>query len=64
MLTCFQTTIPKKLLSNKTNFRDILLEEEYEPPVAGGGGRRRGRAGGQQREREITGDSMGMNSRL
>ena len=45
-------------------FRDILLEDENELPGAGGGGRRRGRAGGQQSEREITGDSYGMNSRL
>ena len=46
-------------------FRDILLEDENELAGAGGGGRRRGRAGGQQQsEREITGDSFGMNSRL
>ena len=56
--------IRKTILYFCSNFRDILLEEENEPPVAVGGGRRRGRAGGQQREREITGDSMGMNSRL
>ena len=44
--------------------RDILLEEEV-PSAAQGGGRRRGRVEGHQhREREITGEEGGQNSRL